>query len=304
MKSLIPVPAERVLGYLARFGCVATQQLSGFNVLPVGLKNRRDFSFIFINKVESVNCLDGLRNCIILGPEIVQFPDDKTLAYVCCDDPRSMFFEAVSDLFTHGSQSSSIHPSAKIHPSANIGLEVGIAANVVVGAGCYIGDRTEVRSGVVLHDNVSVGCDCIIKSGSIIGQEGFGIYKSRKGVNSLIPHLGGVLIGDRVLIGALNTVCSGTLDPTCIGNDTKLDDHVHIAHNCVIGSNVLITACAELSGSVTIGDDVWVGPQSAIMNKISIGERTFIGLGAIVTKSVGANKVIAGNPARILRERE
>jgi len=304
MKTLISVPVERVLDYLARLGHTSNQELSGFEIRPASFKNRKDFALMFINNFELLECLGGLRNCIIIMPESERLQNVESLAFVCCKNPRSIFFEAVSDLFITDNREFSIHKTAKIDPSAKIGSGVKIAENVVIGAGCCIGDRTEVRPGVIVHDNVSIGRDCVIKSGSIIGQEGFGIYKTSKGLNSLIPHLGGVIIGDRVLIGAVNTICSGTLDPTYIGDDTKLDDHVHIAHNCIIGRRVLITACAELSGSVTIGDEVWIGPQSAIMNNISIGERTFVGLGATVTKSVGADKVIAGNPARILRARQ
>ena len=109
-------------------------------------------------------------------------------------------------------------------------------------------------------------------------------------------------IGNQVEIGAFNTVCSGTVEPTRVGNYVKTDDHVHIAHNCRVGDNSILTACAELSGSVILGEDVWLGPNCSVNNGVEIADRAFIGLGAVVTKNCVPEGVYAGSPARLLRK--
>lgn len=303
MRQFSSVLVDRVLEYLQAHGQVPTRSLSGFKIFPVSFERRRDFTVFFTSRKIDKSDYSHLKNCIVLGGEPNILLGDETLCYVPCRDPRMQFFDLIENLFLMRRLDLNMDPSAKIDSSSLIGRDVIVGSNVVIGANCRIGDRTEIRSNVVIHDNVSIGVDCLIKSGSVIGQEGFGIYEPDGGKPTLIPHLGGVHIGDRVLIGALNTICSGTLDPSSIGNDTKLDDHVHIAHNCIIGKNVIITACAEVSGSVRIEDGVWVGPSAAIINKITIGEGSLIGLGSVVIKDVAPNKVVAGNPARVIRDR-
>jgi UDP-3-O-[3-hydroxymyristoyl] glucosamine N-acyltransferase len=107
-----------------------------------------------------------------------------------------------------------------------------------------------------------------------------------------------VVIGDWVEIGALSTVSSGTIDPTRIASFTKLDDHVHIAHNCQVGSNTIITAGAVVAGSVIIGDGAWLGPNCTITDGVTIGEGAFIGIGAVVLQDCQPHGVYSGNPAR------
>ena len=102
-------------------------------------------------------------------------------------------------------------------------------------------------------------------------------------------HLGGVKIGNEVEIGALNSIARGTLNDTIIENGVKTDNLVHIAHNCYIGCNSLITACVELSGGVIVGKNVWIGPNSSVLEKIKIGDNAFIGIGSVVTKDVDTN---------------
>ena len=117
-------------------------------------------------------------------------------------------------------------------------------------------------------------------------------------------HLGGVDIGENVEIGAVNSVVRGALGNTVIQDYVKTDNLVHIAHNCFIGKGSLLTACAEISGSVTLGKNVWLGPNCSLNNKISIGDKSFIGLGAVVTKNIPPNEVWAGNPARFIKKIE
>lgn len=141
-----------------------------------------------------------------------------------------------------------------------------------------------------------------MKSNTVIGEDGFGFVRDDDGTPLRMPHLGTVVIGDRVEIGSLNTICRATLGQTVVENDVKTDDHVHIAHNCIIRSGALITACAELSGGVIVGRNAWIGPNSSVIQKVEIGENSFVGIGSNVTKPVQRDATVAGNPARVLNK--
>ena len=169
-----------------------------------------------------------------------------------------------------------------------------------LGSGVVIGPRTRIGPFVVIHDGVVIGSDCEIKANSVIGDEGFGFERDEIGIPIRIIHLGGVRIGNFVEIGNCNTVCRGVLADTVIEDYVKTDGHVHIGHNCHIGSRSMIIACAELSGGVILEPDTWIGPNSSIIQKVVIGRNAFVGIGATVTKSVEAGMSVAGNPARAM----
>jgi len=145
---------------------------------------------------------------------------------------------------------------------------------------------------------VKIGNNCIIKSGVVLGTEGFGFEKDNEGNLFRFPQLGGLLIGDFVEIGANTTVDRGALSDTIIGNHTKINNLCHIAHNNNIGCNVVIAGCVNISGSSTIEDNVWIAPNASIRGWLHIGENAIIGMGAVVTKNVPAGETWVGNPAR------
>lgn len=217
------------------------------------------------------------------------------------DDPRLAFALVCERFFVERPQPG-IDPGASIHPTAKVANSAVIGAGCVIGPDVEIGEGTELRCNVVIGPRVKIGAGCLVKSNTVIGEEGFGVVKTAEGHNMRIPHFGSVVIGDGVELGSLNTVASGTIDPTRIGDRVKTDDHVHIAHNCVIGEDTIITACAELSGSVTVGRDVWIGPNASIINGATLADGVFLGLGAVVTKSLPEKGVYAGAPARLLRK--
>lgn len=172
--------------------------------------------------------------------------------------------------------------------------------------GCSINKDTVIGKGSIIFPNVYIGPNCrigervIIKPNTTIGAPGFGIISCQSLEHIHLPHIGGVDIQNDVEIGALNTICSGTIHPTIIGEFSKLDDHVHIAHNCTISKGVQIAAHAEISGSVKIGNGCWIGPNSSISDGISIGENSFVGIACNLRRSIQSNKRVAGNPARFI----
>lgn len=223
----------------------------------------------------------------------------------CCiysQNPRLTFATVVSK-FSPKNNLTKIAETAYISSSAKIGKNVSIGHNTVISSDVVIGNNCEIGHNVTISNKVVIGNNTRIKSSSVIGEKGFGFEYDSLGIPIEFPQIGGVIIGSNVEIGAVCTVASGTLDPTVINDYVKIDDHVHVAHNVIIGEASIITACAEFSGGVITGKRVWVGPQAALMNKIKIGDNSLIGLGSVVRKDVEDNSIVAGNPAKLLRKK-
>jgi UDP-3-O-[3-hydroxymyristoyl] glucosamine N-acyltransferase len=241
--------------------------------------------------------LNYLGDCLaFVSPE---FAGRLEIPHIVSENPRLSFARLLS-LFFDRPIEAGIADSAVIHSSAKIGKNVFVGDNVVIEEGVIIGDHTVIFHNVVVSRNSEIGSNCFIKSGTVIGQKGFGFEKSSEGMPITIPQIGSVVIGNNVEIGSCCTVVRGTLDNTIIKDNVKIDDHVHIAHNVYIGENALITACVEISGSVQIAKDVWIGPNSSIINRIKVGDNSYIGIGSVVIRSVPDGVTVVGNPARQL----
>ena len=244
--------------------------------------------------------LKNYSNNLIIVPLDFEGPFDK-LNYIQVDNPRLAFATVVEHFFVP-KKKYSIHKYAEIADNCRIPETVSIGAFSCIGKNVTIGENTVINNNVVIYDNTIIGDNCYIKSGSIIGEDGFGFDFNKDGQPIRIHHLGKVIIGDNVEIGAKCTICRGTIGNTSIDEYVKIDDQVHIAHNCIIGKNTIITACAEISGSVTIGRQCWIGPNSSIIQKVVIGDNVTIGIGTIINKDVTSNKKIMGLSGLGLKE--
>lgn len=182
----------------------------------------------------------------------------------------------------------------EIHPTARIGQ------HVVLGPGVRIGAHTVVGHHVVIGAEVEIGERCNIKSGAVIGEEGFGFERDATGAAVRLPHIGTVRIGNDVEVGSLTTVCRGTLADTLLHDGAKIDDHVHIAHNIHVGEHAFVIACAEVSGGVRIGKRAWIAPSATVLNQLTIGDDAVVGLGAVVVRNVEPGVTVVGNPAKPL----
>ena len=234
---------------------------------------------------------------VVLTSEAVGEPGHTNQILV--DDPRLAFAIACAAFF-EARPSPEISPSASVDPTATVGVGVAIGPGSVIGPGVQIGDGTEIRANVVIGPDVVIGRRCLIKSGAIIGEEGFGIAKTTAGHNVRVPQFGSVVIGDDVEVGSLTTVTSGTIDPVQIADRVKIDDHVHIGHNAIIDEDTIITACAEM-GRVRIGKRVWIGPNTSIKEGVVICDDAFVGIGSVIIRSLEVPGVYAGAPTRMLR---
>jgi UDP-3-O-[3-hydroxymyristoyl] glucosamine N-acyltransferase len=155
----------------------------------------------------------------------------------------------------------------------------------------------------VIGDEVVIGARCKIKSGAIIGEEGFGFERNVDGSAVRLPHVGNVVIHDDVEVGSFTTVCRGTIVNTEIRRGAKIDDHVHVAHNVIIDEDAFVIACAELSGGTRIGKRAWIAPGASLLPSVCIGDDAVVGLGAVVLRSVDSHETVVGNPARLLASR-
>lgn len=211
-----------------------------------------------------------------------------------------------------------IHPSAKISPSASIDAHAVIEPNAIIGdrtyisAGCYIGagvvigDDCEIYPRVVIYPGTTLGRRVIVHAGAVLGSDGFGYVRDEKqGRYVKFPQIGQLVIGDYVEIGANVTIDRGALDQTVIGAGTKLDNLVHIGHNCTIGANVVMAAQVGLSGTVSVGGDCMFGGQVGIGDHAEIEAGSILGGQAGILphkKFRGRGEVFWGTPAKPLRE--
>jgi len=215
--------------------------------------------------------------------------------YILSSNPRLDFIRVLSYLEDVIGFATYDFPS-EIHPSAKIGQ------NVVIEDGCKISEGVVIEHNVVIHSGTQIGKNSRIRSCSSIGGDGFGFDRMEGGEPLRFPHLGGVIIGGNVEVGSCTTIARGTLSNTIIEDHVKIDNLVHIAHNCHIKTGAFIIACAEISGGVVIGENAWIAPNSCTHQKINVGDNSIVGLGAVVTKDVPSNTVYAGNPAKKIRD--
>jgi UDP-3-O-[3-hydroxymyristoyl] glucosamine N-acyltransferase len=209
-----------------------------------------------------------------------------------------------------------IHPTAQVDPTATVGEDVCIGSCVIIGPGCSIGARAIIESGARLHSGVQMGDDCrlysnvvlyqntvlgsrvSIHANAVIGADGFGYRPSLDGSGVLkIPHVGNVILGDDVEIGANTCIDRAKFGSTTIGAHTKIDNLCQIGHNCRIGKACFISGQTGIGGSSVVGNFVQIAGQVGIADHLTIGDRARITGKAGVMKSVPPDATWAGTPA-------
>ncbi len=256
--------------------------------------------------------------CLIVPPDLPN-PGGRTV--IRAADPRLAFARAIGRLHPPPAAAAGVHPTAVVAAGAELGPGVSIGPHVVVGeetrigagarigAGSVIGRRVTIGAEACLHANVSVydevelGARVVLHSGCVIGADGFGFVLEGERYQKF-PQIGRVIIEDDVEIGANCTVDRAALGVTWIGQGTKLDNLVHVAHNCRIGRHVVVAAQTGFSGSVVVEDYAVIGGQVGIGDKARIESRAVLGskCGILSSKIVRAGHVLWGIPARPLKE--
>lgn len=225
--------------------------------------------------------------------------------------PRAHFARAMERLAVRKTMAASegaakIAKTAKVHSSAVIGagavIEDGaeISPYAIIGPGVHIGANTVVGSHVDIRCAI-IGQGCKIKPSAVIGGAGFGVTGDENGLLD-IPHLGRVIMGDRVSIGSQSCVDRGQIGDTILGNDVKLDNLVQIAHNCIIGDGTVIAGHTGIAGSCTVGKGVQMGGNVGLADHISVGDGVSIAARSGVMNNIPAGEVWAGVPAMPFRD--
>jgi UDP-3-O-[3-hydroxymyristoyl] glucosamine N-acyltransferase len=296
-----------------------TAQLTGISSVHAAAPG----DLIFVDDEENLRpALESRASAVIVGDFAARTTNSKPL--LLSAQPRLAFARAAQFLCPKPERKPGIHPSAIVHPSAQLAIDNTIEARVVVGEGVRIGERTRIGAGSVIGANASIGRDCdlypnvtlypavrigngvIVHSGVVLGSDGFGYVRDQTtGRYEKFPQVGRLEIEDDVEIGANTTIDRGALDVTRIGRGAKIDNLVHIGHNCQIGEDVVIAAQTGLSGSITIEKNVILGGQVGIGEHARIEEGVMLGgQGGVLPNKVLRGKGIAfwGTPAKPVRE--
>jgi UDP-3-O-[3-hydroxymyristoyl] glucosamine N-acyltransferase len=205
-------------------------------------------------------------------------------------DPLAALCQLLEDWFPEPAFEGAVHPTATVHPTAV--LDPG----VVVGAFCVVAQDAHLFPNVVLYPRTRIGRGCRIHAGSVIGADGFRYHATARGPLR-VPQVGGVVLGDAVDIGANCTIDRGFIGDTVLGDGCKLDNLVHVGHNCTLGRFVIVAAQTGISGSVRIGDGVLIGGQVGVADHTIIEDGARIGAQSGLHGTIPAGETWLGTPA-------
>lgn len=275
------------------------------------IDDARAGEIVFIESPDMVELAANSNASALIVPQSAEIAGKPLIV---TEDPR-LAFNRVLELFAPQLRRfEGIHPTAIVESGVTLGKDVSIGAhsfvgqNSIVGDGAtilplaYVGHEACIGNGTVLHphvcvgDRVYVGNNCTVHAGAVLGADGFGFAPTAQG-HKKVPQIGTVIIEDNVEIGANCTVDRATVTVTRIGEGTKMDDSVHVAHNCTIGKHCLLCAQVGIAGSTTIGNAVVMGGQAGVTDHVSICDNTIVGGQAGIISSIDKPGVYSGYPA-------
>ena len=268
-------------------------------------------------------CLASQAGLIMLAAN-AELPDQlqvlQSRAFLRVPDPEAAWERLLSAFAPQLERPRTIHPSASIHPSAKIGSNVHIGPNVTVGKNAQIGPGTTILAGSFIGEGSSLGSDCelhpnvnvlhhvhlgnrvLVQAGAIIGADGFGFRRTPEHQHVRLPHIGTVILEDDVEIGANSVVDRGTIGETRIGARSKLGAACIVAHNSIVGQDVLLIGAVQMGGSTILEDRVTLWGQVGVAGHLRIGAGSVVTAQSGVAKSLPAAGTFRGSPARPVAE--
>ncbi len=279
-----PISAEalaRLLG-AARVGPDA--ELSG--VAPLGEAGPTEVAFL----------MPGGRSTRVSAGAVLAVAAVEGTTTLVVPDPLAALCALLAQLLPEPPPATgAVHPTARIHPGARL------HPGVVVGAECEVGPGCELFPNVVLYPRVRLGARVRVHAGTVLGADGFRYHPTARGPLK-VPHVGGVVVGDDVEIGANSCIDRGMLGDTTIGRGAKLDNLVQVGHNGRIGQFAVLVSQVGLSGSVTVGDGAVLAGQVGVKDHVTIGAGARLGARSAVHTDIPAGETWLGEPARPVRE--
>lgn len=265
-----------------------------------------DRCLYFVNKSVTPDICESLaarQGCIVITPSGAALAGELGDCLVLeAADPRAAIARVLEFIRVERRQQPwvtdrTIASSAIISSLAVVEGEVAIGEGVIVEPFCMLGPDVRIgrgsilRSGVRLYPRVTIGAESVIGTNSVVGHEGYGFVRDELGHKTRMPHLGGVVIGSHVDIGALTTVLSGTITPTLIEDYAKIDDHVHVAHNARVGSSASIIAGAVIGGHAVVETEAWIGINSSVRDGRRVGSHALVGMDSSLQQDLPDNAV-------------
>jgi UDP-3-O-[3-hydroxymyristoyl] glucosamine N-acyltransferase len=305
-------------------------RLLGDGGVPVGgvasIRSASNNDLVFVEDEKYLaSALQSSAGAVIAGEFAAAAVSNKPL--LISGHPKLTFAQAARWLQENSSEGKAlpgVHPSAVVSPTARLAAGVFVEARVVIADGAEVGEGTHLGADVVVGKEVKIGRGCtiypqvtmypgtsigdrvIVHAGAVLGSDGFGYVRDRAtGRYEKFPQVGRLKIEDDVEIGANTTIDRGALDETRIRRGTKIDNLVHVGHNCQIGEDVVIAAQTGLSGSIVIENGVVLGGQVGIGEHARICEGVMLGgQGGVLPNKVLRGKGVAfwGTPAQPVRE--
>ncbi len=301
--------AERVCGELEGDG---DRRIDG--VAPARSAGPDDLTYVSTRRY-----LDDLRKggnpgAVLLPPGLSR--EVGAAAVIRVEEPERAFASAVRLLAPEPEPEPGVHPASRVSGEADLGEAVSVGPFAVVEAGARIGRGTRIGEHALVESGAEIGAECrvghgctvhgcaslgdrvVLRPGVRVGAEGYGYVEGEDGLPTRMPHVGGCVVGDDVEIGANSTVDRGSLEDTVIGDRTKIDNLVHVAHNVRVGQGCMIVAQVGIAGSARVGDGVEMGGQAGISGHREIGDGARIAAQAGVIGDVPAGEEYSGYPAR------
>jgi UDP-3-O-[3-hydroxymyristoyl] glucosamine N-acyltransferase len=287
------------------------------------------FDLVFAEDATSAaRALAGGAAAVVVKPGCVSgYAEEPCMGFVETEQPR-LWFARAAKLLVLPQTRTGVHPAAVVGPHVELGENISIGPGVVLEKANHIGNGTRIEAGAVIGEGVCIGEDCriypravlypgttlgnrvVVHAGAVLGADGFGYVRDAKsGAYTQSPQQGTLLIEDDVEIGANSTIDRGALKQTRIGRGTKIDNLVHVGHNCDIGEDVILVALTGISGSCTVGNGAVIAGQVGIGDHATIGPGVILGGQAgvlsgktVTNEGLKPGTVLWGTPARPLKQ--
>jgi len=274
-----------------------------FSDLDYSIENEKDFSYlaliesniteancVFLDNQKHINTIPDSATMVITTKEIQPLLTEKFYGLCIVNDPRDFFFNIHNALSNNNN-----YTRKRFDNSIGEGCIISKLASIA-DKNITIGNKVTIEEFVVIRENTAIGDNTIIRAGAIIGGQGFEFKRTENNIKA-VAHLGGVVIGNNVEI-QYNTCVDRAVYPwdnTEIGDFSKIDNLVHVAHAVKVKENVLIVANCGIGGRTIIQNNAWIGFGSTLINGITIGENARANIGSVVTKDVVDNGSVTGN---------